>query len=184
LSLVFHYATVCYCNDFIKEKKLIDDQISKLAMCFSKKLIESSINICKLAKTDFKDIESYSMQAKLFNLILKYLNQFKKKVSTSSTSTLNKSAIVHLLKENSQIEVQLKIDFEKIYEVLVDAKSFYQYWIVNNLFELFASLISNGLFDQSGYSKYLQDSLIECFASISFLYGLTIQVFNYFLNLS
>jgi hypothetical protein len=179
LSLVFHYATVCYCNDFTKEKKLIDDQTSKLAMCFSKKLIESSISMNKLAKSDLKDIESYSMQIKLFNLILKYLNQFKKKVSNTSTSSLAKTTMVHLLKENIQIEEQLKVDFEKLHDTLVENKSFYQHWIVNNLFELFASLISHGLFDQTGYSKHIQESLIECFAVISFLYGANIQVFKF-----
>ncbi len=179
LSLVFHYATVCYCNDFTKEKKLIDDQASKLAICFSKKLIESSINMSKLAKSDLKDIESYSMQVKLFNLILKYLNQFKKKVSNSSTSSLAKTTMVHLLKENIQIEEQLRTDFEKLHDTLVENKSFYQHWMVNNLFELFASLISHGLFDQTGYSKHIQESLIECFAVISFLYGANIQVFRF-----
>ena len=184
LALVFHYATVCYCNDLTKEKRLIDDHTSKLAVCFSKKLIDSSINMSKLDRSDLKDLESYSMQSKLFTLILKYLSQFKKKSSTSSSSTLGKNSIVHLLKENSQIELQLKNDFEKLCQCLADSKSFYQHWIVNNLFELFASLISHGLFDQSGYSKCLQESLIECFASISLLYSETIQVLKFiFFNL-
>ena len=177
LALLLHFGMVCYNNDLNKEKKLIDESVSKLSLCFSRKAIEASINTTTISKSDLKDIESYTALIKVFNLIIKYLNQFKKKVlssncAASSSLTTN---IEHILKENNSIEVQLVKEFEGLNGLLKKGESFYQYWIANNLFELFHSVIA-GLFDQAGYSKYLQESLIECFASISQVFAENIQV--------
>ena len=187
MALVLHYACVCYNNDFTKEKKLIDENVTKLNLAFSKKSLDSCMDTKNICKHDLKDLESSTIHIKLFNLIIKYIAQFKKKVAgtvvtpsspkSKATSTSSTTlTIEQVLKENMQIELQLKKEFEKIYGYLLETQSFYQFWLSNNLFDLFYSVITNGLFDQAGFSKYLQESLIECFAAVSFLYSENIQV--------
>ena len=92
-----------------------------------------------------------------------------------------------ILKENNQIEIQLKNEFENLHSSVNKAQSFYQYWISNNLFELFYSVISNGglgYYDSSGFTKYVQDSLLESFVSISFFYAENVKVKVYFFRLN
>ena len=181
MALVLHYASVCYNNDFTKEKVLIDENVTKLNLAFSKTSIDSCMDTNNICKHDLKDLESSTIHINLFKLIIKYIAQFKEKVAATETtpsSSISSTTLTieQVLKENMEIELQLKEEFEKLYGYLLETQSFYQFWLSNNLFDLFYSIFTNGLFDQAGFSKYLQESLIECFVAVSFLYSENIQV--------
>ncbi len=177
ISLFIHYSAVCHSNDIPKAKEMILDHYSKLKLCFQNRSPQlKSIELCNKQelKVEINDIETADDVLNLIDLISQYANQYKKKTSTSSSSS--STTIVHILKENSMYEKKLRSHFSCFFIKSVEINSFYQHWILNNLFDLLVCSLSVYLNDSIVTSRYLQESLVDFLSTCANLYAENIKV--------
>lgn len=181
ISLFIHYSAICHSNDIPKAKEMIQDHYSRLKLCFQNRPAQlKSTDLCNKQelKAEMNDIETTDDVFNLIDLIAQYTNQFKKKPSSSSPST----TLVHILKENSMYEKKLKSNFSCLFVRTVEINSFYQHWILNNLFDFMMCSLSVYLNDSIVTSRYLQESLVDLISTCSNLYAENIKV-NILFNL-
>jgi hypothetical protein len=172
LCLFVHFASVSYSNDLPKSTdKMVIEQYNKLKLCFINKKteIKNQADLIKQSKefgTELRDVENTGDVLMLIDLIFKHLSQFRKKTSVLST----------LLKENSVTEKKIMDVFTKVIHKASEIDTFYQYWTVNNLFDLITATMSNFLTDPSTLEKYLQESLIDLLVTLAHFFSENVKV--------
>ena len=93
-------------------------------------------------------------------------SQFRKKTSNLSAS----------LKENSVTEKKIMDVFTKVILKASEIDTFYQYWTVNNLFDLITATMSNFLVEPGALEKYLQESLIDMLGTLANYFSENVKV--------
>lgn len=152
LSLFVQFNSTIYSNDLQIRKAKKDDYYNWLKNSFSKFWLKEN-----------EEMEFAHNVINLYSVISAYSAQFTSKKSSSS--------IVHILKENSQFEKQIKSKFAALYQQALEKNTFYFYWVLANLLDLFAASLMNYLNNSSIHSKYLQETLVDCLQTISFFYS-------------
>lgn len=92
-------------------------------------------------------------------------------IISAYSSQFSKSKSSRILKENSSYEQQLCQKFSLIFDKTVEAKKFYNFWLLGNVFDLFVSSIVVFLSNPAIHAKFVQETLIESFEKIAFIYS-------------
>ncbi|RNA30141.1 hypothetical protein BpHYR1_000731, partial [Brachionus plicatilis] len=146
LSLYIQYSITIKSNDLSPKKESLSSYYDILKSSFDSFETKTDLIIAKEVLNLLPTISDYSDQ-------------------------FSKSKSLRLLKENSNYEQQLSKKFSLILDKTVEIKNFYNFWLLGNLFDSFASSIVNYLNNPALHAKFLQESLIESFQKIAFLYS-------------
>jgi uncharacterized ubiquitin-like protein YukD len=118
------------------------------------------------------DMNTLNAVFKVFNLAIKYNYQVKKLIFVKAKN-ISKSKIISI-KKISKLEIKIKNELQSFNFESKD--SFFQSSILNSLFELILNIFSNICQHKTFYTKYLQETFIDCFITVASLYCENVQV--------
>jgi hypothetical protein len=172
LALYIQFYAVCYDKDLEEEKNVAERYLPYLQACYDKKFnkIFTAPELDGVEEEVVEDIEDCNRVEKfklgikaleIFSMMLDYADQFRKK------STVNSK----FLKSNSIMESNLKLKLSELHAICVEQDCFYHYWIFNILIDFFIASISIFLYQNNSNQKFLQESFVVTFSSITFMYS-------------
>jgi hypothetical protein len=168
LSVFIQYRTVCLTANELVCISQSSEMISKYKGYFDriKKIVEKKMQF--LSHKNKQELKAYTHFIELYELIQSYIKQFTTTKKTSSTFSL--------LKENASLEKKLVKSFTQFFKLTEKEKDkqqqLYYTVLLGIFFEFFfTSVTLNYINNAKIQVKFVQESLIDCFREICFMYA-------------
>ena len=172
-----HFLSVYHLYSLENSKSLALAESADLRECVCNgKALRNSNNTTTTTMSE-EEKENLALMLKLpdlIDLIVNYANQYRKRTENNVTRD-PKQTTAHILKENAQMEAKMRSELMQIYERAAakssSSSSIYQAFLLCNLLEMQANTLASYLNNSTIYSKYIQESFIDCFTTLCQCYA-------------